>query len=260
MVLSMDRWVGKVAVVTGASSGMGASIAKKLVEAGLKVAGLARRKDRLDELQKILSGKPGTFLPVQTDISNEVEILRAFEQIQETLGPISILVNNAAIVKVGVLLTEGETEDWNRILQVNLIGLSVATRGAIKDMRQNNIDGHIININSTAGHQVPRGIGLSSLNMYSPSKFGVTALTEALRLEMNSLGLKIKITSISPGGTATEMYPGATEQTEDFKESKENGEILDPEDVADGVLYVLSTPPHVQVHELTIVAVAEPRE
>ncbi|KAG5890952.1 hypothetical protein JTB14_026307 [Gonioctena quinquepunctata] len=254
MVLSMDRWVGKVAVVTGASSGIGASIAEKLVEAGLKVAGLARRKDRLEELEKKLSGKPGEFLPVQTDISNEMDILRAFKQTQETLGPISILVNNAGIVNFGDLLTEGKTEDWNRTLQVNLIGLSVATREAIKDMRQNKIDGHIININSTAGHQVPSGI---ALNMYSPSKFGVTALTEALRLEMNSLGLKIKITSISPGGTDTDIFPGEVRQTKRYKELKESGGILEAEDVADGVLYVLSTPPHVQVHELTIAAVAE---
>nr|XP_023028671.1 farnesol dehydrogenase-like [Leptinotarsa decemlineata] len=242
MVLSMNRWIGKVAIVTGASSGIGKSIAEKLVEAGLIVVGLARRKNKLEQIAGELSGKAGKFHPVQADISSEAEILSAFKWIKENLGPIHILVNNAGVMNFG-LLSEGETELWQNILQVNMIGLSVATREAIREMKTNKVDGHIIHINSTVGHYVPD----IPVNMYTASKYGVTALTECLRRELATLNSKIKITSISPGGTDTEIIREVMKQSDTFQQLKENKSILDPEDIADGLIYVLSTPPHVQV-------------
>ncbi|XP_018576001.1 farnesol dehydrogenase-like isoform X2 [Anoplophora glabripennis] len=190
MVLSMERWVGKVAVVTGASSGIGAAIAEALVERGLKVAGLARRKDRLDALAQKLSNKKGKLYPVQTDITKEEDIINAFKWIKENLGPIHILVNNAGVLGQ-TSLVDGNIEIWENILDVNVLGLSIATREAIRDMRANNVDGHIIHINSVAGHQVSQ---IPNMNFYPASKFAVTALAETLRLEMLNLKLKIKIT------------------------------------------------------------------
>ncbi|XP_018576644.1 farnesol dehydrogenase-like [Anoplophora glabripennis] len=254
MVLSMDRWIGKVAVVTGASSGIGAAIAEALVEKGLKVAALARRKDRLEALAKKLSGKKGKLYPVKTDVSKEEDILNAFKWIKENLGPVHILVNNAG-VGGHTTLADGDTEIWKNIINVNVLGLSIATREAIRDMKANNVDGHIIHINSIAGHQV---IDFPGLNVYPASKFAVTALAETLRLELLNSKSKIKITNLSPGPVDTEIIPDSFRNTEQFKGYIQDKMIIEPENIADATIYALSTPPHVQIQELTVRAVIEP--
>lgn len=152
--------------------------------------GLARRKHRIEELAEKLAGKNGKLYAVQADVSKEEDILNAFEWTKKNVGPVHILINNAGIAKNGLLI-DGATEDWRRILDVNVLGLSVATREAVKNMRDNNIDGHIIHINSVVGHKILPHVGI---NIYGPSKFAVTALTETLRQELNSIGSKIKIT------------------------------------------------------------------
>ncbi|KAJ8931746.1 hypothetical protein NQ314_015278, partial [Rhamnusium bicolor] len=242
MVLSMDRWIGKVAIVTGASSGIGATIAEKLVEIGLQVVGLARRKERMEQLAEKLAGKKGKLYPIKTDLSKEEDILNAFKWVKENLGPIHILINNAALNK-STSLTDGDIEIWKNVFAVNVIGLCIATREAVRDMRANNVDGHIIHINSVVGDQV---INFPNLNVYPASKFAVRALAETLRLELNASKLKIKITNLSPGGVDTEMI-GEFKETELYKKFVEAHEILEPEVIADGVIYALSTPPHVQV-------------
>ncbi|KAJ8932619.1 hypothetical protein NQ314_014549 [Rhamnusium bicolor] len=214
MVLSMDRWIGKVAIVTGASSGIGATIAEKLVEIGLQVVGLARRKERMEQLAEKLAGKKGKLYPIKTDLSKEEDILNAFKWVKENLGPIHILINNAALNK-STSLTDGDIEIWKNVFAVNVIGLCIATREAVRDMRANNVDGHIIHINSVVGDQ-----------------------------------------NLSPGGVDTEMI-GEFKETELYKKFVEAHEILEPEVIADGVIYALSTPPHVQIQQLTIRSVTE---
>ncbi|KAF2880510.1 hypothetical protein ILUMI_25663 [Ignelater luminosus] len=251
----MDRWNGKVAVVTGASEGIGAAIVKQLVEAGLKVVGLARNKEKLESLGKTLDGKSGKFYPYRTDITQEEDILKAFEWIKENVGPVHILINNAGVGRFAGL-TDGETKLWKEVLDTNVLGLCIATREAIKDMKANNINGHIIHMNSIAGHKAV------NFNMYSASKFAVTALTETLRQELNSIGSKIKITSLSPGLVETNIFEnisraaGWSEVPKQFLEPFNSG-CLKPEDIADAVMFILATPPHVQVHELTIKPVGE---
>ncbi|KAJ8943903.1 hypothetical protein NQ318_019511 [Aromia moschata] len=196
------------------------------------VAGLARRKDRLDDLANKLAGKKGKFYPVTTDVSKEEDILRAFAWVKENLGPVHILVNNAGICKRGNL-QDDHIEDWESVFKINVLGLCIPTREAIKDMKANNIDGHIIHINSIVGHQACRGA-----SVYPASKFAVTALAETLRLELNSLKSKIKITSISPGLVDTEIVPPHMKTENVYKEEK----IVGPAEIADGVVYALSTP------------------
>lgn len=152
--------------------------------------GLARRKHKIEELADKLAGKKGKIYAFEADVSKEQDILNAFEWTKKNVGPVHILINNAGIVK-NELMIEGNTENWKKILDVNVLGLCIATREAVNNMRENNIDGHIIHINSIGGHQVPLFVGTS---IYPASKFGVTALTETLRQELNSIGSKIKIT------------------------------------------------------------------
>ncbi|XP_044260805.1 farnesol dehydrogenase-like [Tribolium madens] len=247
MVLSMNRFVGKVAVVTGASSGIGAAIVEKLVENGLIVAGVARRAEIIEECAKKYAGKKGKLVAVKADMSKEDDILRAFKWIEGNLGPIHVLVNNAGYATMGGL-TDGKTEEWRKTLDLNIISLCVATREAVRLMRANKVNGHIIHINSIFGHQVTT----HTWNIYPASKYAVTALTETLRQELNALGCKIKITSVSPGLVATEMTTKNKNASADTKAFLAKLPILQPEDIADGICYALSTPEHVQVHELTI--------
>jgi NADP+-dependent farnesol dehydrogenase len=154
------------------------------------VAGFARRSERVEELSKKLKGKKGKLFAVKVDMTKEDDILKGFKWVSEKLGPVHVLVNNAGIAQPTTLI-DGETEKWKKTLDTNVLGLCIATREAIKVMKANKIDGHIIHINSVAGHKVPNFPGL---NIYPASKHAVTALTETLRQEFNNLGLKIKIT------------------------------------------------------------------
>ncbi|KAK4874252.1 hypothetical protein RN001_013612 [Aquatica leii] len=245
MSANMDRWEGKVAVVSGTNSGIGAAIATQLVDAGLKVVGLSRRKNRGEELAKKLIQRKGQFHPLVVDITKEQEVLSAFDWIKEELGPVHILINNAG-VKRSTMLIDGDTSMWKETLDTNILGLCMMTREAVKSMRDNNVDGHIVHMNSLCGHMIPPII---DKNVYCASKYAVTALTETLRQELNTIGSKIKITSISPGFVKTEML--ASTYLKEYKTIKEKP-ALESEDVASAVLYTLSTPPHVQIQDILI--------
>ncbi|KAK4879386.1 hypothetical protein RN001_007532 [Aquatica leii] len=235
----MERWQNKVAVITGASSGIGAAICALLVECGLKVVGLARRKEKIEELAKSLGNKTGKLYAVKTDVTKESDILNAFEWITKNVGPVHILVNCAGVYKKSDLL-DGKTETWKLQLDTNLMGLCIATREAAKIMRENNVDGHIIHINSINGHYVSPNF---KSNLYGASKFGITFLTEALRLELNAIQSKIKITSISPGIVKTGILSESGVSDAIFSTIP----YLEPHDIAETVRYILGTPPHVQV-------------
>jgi NADP+-dependent farnesol dehydrogenase len=251
-VISMDRWVGKVAVVTGASTGIGAAIADQLVSNGLKVVGIARRVELVEQRSQDLSDQPGKLYPYKADVSQQDQIVEAFTWIEDTLGPVHILINNAGVAK-DTTLVDGDYDAWRATLDVNVLGLCVATREAIKSMKKHDVKGHIVHINSLCGHRVPNFPGF---NIYPASKHGVTALTETLRQELNFLGSKIKVTSVSPGLVATEMTT-LKEMDPEKRAVVDTFPVMSPEDIADGVIYVLSTPEHVQVHELTIKPVGE---
>lgn len=120
----------------------------------------------------------------------EADIIAAFDWTSSNLGPVHILVNNAGL-SLPTTLTDGDTDKWRKIIDTNVLGLCIATREAVKNMRKNGVDGHIVHINSVLGHYVHN---VPNLNLYSGTKFAVTALTESLRIELNNLKSKIKIT------------------------------------------------------------------
>ncbi|XP_025837673.1 farnesol dehydrogenase [Agrilus planipennis] len=246
----MSRWVGKVAVVTGASAGIGAAIVEKLVQEGLIVVGFARRKERVEELAKKLQKAKGKLYAVKVDITKEDEIIEGFNWVKKNVGPVHILINNAGVAKNNSLI-DGDSQKWRDVLDTNVFGLCVATREAIKDMKLNNVEGHIIHINSIAGHKV---VNFPKLNVYGGSKYAVTALAETLRNELLHENLKIKVTSVSPGLVKTEIFETADSIE---KAAIEGRPALTSEDVADAVWYALATPPHVEIPELTIKPLGE---
>ncbi|XP_069691186.1 dehydrogenase/reductase SDR family member 11-like isoform X2 [Periplaneta americana] len=190
--VAMERWVGRVAVVTGASSGIGAAIARDLVKKGLKVVGLARRLDRLQVAAVELKDLPGELHAVQCDITKEQDILSAFKWVKEHLGGVDVMVNNAGLLHQA-FLSDGETSEWREMLDVNVLGLSICTREAISSMKERGVtDGHIVHINSISGHGLPPSSTMCY--MYGATKNAVTMLAEGLRRELVKNNSKIRVT------------------------------------------------------------------
>ncbi|XP_017777387.1 PREDICTED: farnesol dehydrogenase-like [Nicrophorus vespilloides] len=251
----MDRWHGKLAIVTGASSGIGYAISEELVKKGLQVVGLARRVDRVEALARTLEGQPGKLHARKTDITKESELLESLKWAAEKFGVAHILINNAGVARPVDLIT-GSSEDFRLVIETNLISVAIGTREVVQKMLEGKVEGHILNINSICGHYVPM---LPLNNMYPASKHAITGFTETLRQELFQRGSKIKVTSVSPGYVKTEI--GSANGFFDLKEIKELEEsapYLESKDVADAVIYVLGTPQHVQVTELTIRPTGEP--
>ncbi|GJQ80688.1 hypothetical protein Trydic_g9270 [Trypoxylus dichotomus] len=219
------------------------------------VVGLARRIEKLDALCKELKSEPGKLYPLKTDITKEADIKYAFVWTDTNVGSISLLVNNAGVAKPTNIIN-GTTSDFKMVFDTNVMGLTIACREAINTMLNNKVDNAlIININSIAGHFVPP---LPLKNVYPASKHAVTALTETLRQELINLGSNIRVTSISPGYVETEIAKvnGFLEH-EDIVAIEKMAPRLQADDVANAIYYVVSTPPHVQITELTIRPVGE---
>ncbi|XP_017029126.1 farnesol dehydrogenase [Drosophila kikkawai] len=249
----MDRWLNRVAVVTGASSGIGAACCRDLVAKGLVVVGLARREDRLQELKDSLPADQAKRFHVRKcDVSKEQEVIATFAWIDSQLGGADVLVNNAGIARPGVgITTDGNTDALRAILDTNVLAVSWCTREAFRSLQKRNInDGHVVIVNSVAGHRVPNVPGMT-LGMYAPSKHAITALTEVLRQEFINSKSQTKVTSISPGAVDTEIVD------KDVMLNFPDLPMLRSEDVADAVSYCIQTPPNVQIHELMIKPVGE---
>ncbi|XP_062558602.1 farnesol dehydrogenase-like [Armigeres subalbatus] len=243
----MERWSGKVAVVTGASSGIGAAIAKDLAKAGLVVVGLARRVDRVEALKADLPEAAGDLLyAVKCDVSNEEDILQVFKWVEKKFGGVDVLVNNAGVLRETDLIESDNTKMLREVLDTNVLGLVLCSREAYQSMKKRSVDGHIVHINSIVGHNV---LNFPKFNIYPASKHAVTAITETMRNELRNAGTKIKITSISPGVVRTEILPDT------FVD--EGYPMLESEDISEAVLFALGTPPRVQIHEVIIKPVGE---
>ncbi len=240
---SLAHMSGKVALVTGASSGIGTAVADQLVSAGLKVAVCARRLDRLKQWQAGLAEDTDT-MAIQADLRDESSIAAMFARIRDDWGGVDVLINNAGLGHAAPLMT-GNTEHWRDMLEVNVLALCICTREAIADMRGRGDDGHVVHVSSMASHRVPPGSGV-----YSASKYAVRALTEGLRAELRAAGSSIRVTAISPGYVETEFAEHYHKSAEAARKTYSRYKVLEAADIANGVTYILSQPKHVQIHDL----------
>ncbi|XP_012279687.1 farnesol dehydrogenase [Orussus abietinus] len=241
----MDRWVGKVALVTGASSGIGAGVTEALAKAGLKVVAAARREDRLRELQAKVKGSKGAIYPKKCDVSKEEDVLEIFRWIEKELGGVDLVVNNAGVLYSDTI-EESSTEKFRQILGVNVLGTATCCREAIRSLKKRDVEGQIINVNSIAGHYAQALF--DPLSIYPASKYAITGMTASLINELALQKSKIKVTSISPGAVYTDMIKNAGFSGNIFSRYP----ILEAQEVVDAILYVVSTPPNVQITELTL--------
>ena len=224
----MDRWKGKVAWVTGASSGIGRAIVERLVARGMRVAASARRVDRLATLEGAHA------FPL--DVRDENAIGECAQRIVSELGGIDVLVNNAGLGRHAPLC-EGPVEAWREMLEVNVLGLAICTQHAVADMHRRGGEGHVIHIASMASHRVPPNSG-----MYSATKYAVRSLTEGLRQELRAAGSPVRVSAISPGFVETEFAGVYWNDEAKAKETYSSFRVLDAVDVADALEYLLGAP------------------
>ncbi|CAD6244127.1 GSCOCG00013258001-RA-CDS [Cotesia congregata] len=242
----MDRWVGKSAIVTGVSSGIGEIIVEKLVYAGVNVLGLARREDRLQALAQRFKGAKGKFHYLKCDLRNEQDILKAFACAEKTFGCLDILVNNAGVFFIAPF-DAAKTEDYRSLMDINVLAPAICIREALKLMRKHKNDGHIININSVAGHNAV--ISEVPMNLYPASKFALRAMTETLKREIKLKQDKIRVTGIHPGLVKTEILNAFGDKTNELLDKMP---YMESKDVADCVIFALSMPQNVQVSKINI--------
>ncbi|HYN91213.1 MAG TPA: SDR family NAD(P)-dependent oxidoreductase [Thermoleophilaceae bacterium] len=234
---------GRVAAVTGASSGIGEATARALSAAGASVALGARRADRLEALAESLEGRS---LVKEVDVSDEEQARSFVREAHDELGGLHILVNNAGVMLLGPV-TDADTDDWRRMIAVNLLGLLYCTHAALPLIGQSG-GGDIVNVSSVAGRRADAGAAV-----YNMTKFGVHGFSEALRQEALHVG--IRVTTVAPGFVDTELQGHNTNplvQQAMSKARDQIGEVLRPEDIADAILHAVTRPAHVCVNEVVV--------
>ena len=236
---------GRVALVTGASSGIGEATAVALAQAGAAVAIGARRADRLDALAAKLRDDGARVLTLDLDVTDEAACRDAVARTRAELGGLDVLVNNAGVMLLGTIVG-ADVEDWRRMLSTNVLGLMYMTHAAIDGMVEQG-SGDVVNISSVAGRTARKGAGV-----YNASKWAVNAFSESLRQEVTTRGVRISL--VEPGAVATELTDHITQPDAKAASQRMYTEMtpLQADDVARAILYVVSQPPHVAVNEVLV--------
>ncbi|KAL5284850.1 DHRS11.2 family protein [Megaselia abdita] len=233
------NWNNEVAIVSGASAGIGASVALNLANLGMTVIGLARRNKLIDALnEQVTGGGPGKIIGRKCDVTNENDIDETFKWIKENFSSIKIFVNNAGINKANFLI-ESPYDDFKNLFDVNVIASCNCIKNVVRLMREQNVKGgHIFVINSVLGHRIVE-VPVPLFNVYPATKHAITALCQTTRAEFMFFKLDIKLTSINPGMVDTDFLK-CYQSTEMFPKLK-------PDGVAKAVVYAMNTPDYVQV-------------
>ncbi len=245
----MSRIAGKLALVTGASSGIGRSCARRFAADGAHLVLWARRKDRLDALAAELVKAHGVRVATAAvDVRDRAAVERAAAALADSVP--DILLNNAGLAAGLSKLHEGDPDDWDRMIDTNIKGLAYVSRAVIPLMIAAG-RGHVVNIGSIAGHQVyPMG------NLYNASKFGVKALSEGMSVDL--LGTPIRVSSVDPGHVHTEFASVRYHGDESRVDGLYKGfRPLSPDDVAEVVSYVVNAPEHVTIADVIVMPTAQ---
>ena len=235
----------QVAIVTGASSGIGAATARLLAREGAAVTLAARRLDRLHALRDEIERAGGRALVVETDVTDRGQCERMVAETLEAWGRLDVLVNNAGVMPLS-LVKNLHVDEWARMVDVNVNGVLYGTAAALPAMMAQG-RGHLVNVSSNAGRHVFEGGAV-----YCATKFAVRAFSEGLRMELGP-AFGIRVTCIEPGAVTTELASHITD--EDMKKDDGRWEgvtFLTSEDIAESILYALSAPPHATVHEVLV--------
>jgi NADP-dependent 3-hydroxy acid dehydrogenase YdfG len=231
------------ALVTGASSGIGAATARALAEHGAAVALVARRKDRLAALAAEIGG-----FPIQTDVTDREQAVAAVEHAARELGRLDIVINNAGVMLLGPIV-DAPVEEWDRMVGLNLQGLLYIAHAALPHLlsaaeREPRRVADLVNVSSVAGRRVGAGGGI-----YQMTKHGVGVFSEALRQEIT--GRYVRSSLIEPGATESELVTHVREEVRN-QLAANVAQTLRAEDVADAILYIVTRPRHVAINEILV--------
>jgi NADP-dependent 3-hydroxy acid dehydrogenase YdfG len=243
---------GRVAVVTGATSGIGAATATALVANGAAVALVGRREERLDELAVLLDG--AGVVPIAADVSDPVALARVAETVRAKLGRIDLVVANAGVM-LGAPFEEADPAEWDRMIDVNLRGLLHTARVFTPDLLAAADDGlpaDLVHVSSVASH-----LAFPNYGVYSATKAAVSHLTRNLRSELGPRGVRVK--TVEPGLVATELGDDMAHDAgrEMLAGMRQQIASLEPGDIADAIAYAVAAPPRVNVAELIVVPTAQ---
>ncbi|XP_037070890.1 dehydrogenase/reductase SDR family member 11-like [Pollicipes pollicipes] len=245
----MERYRGRVAVITGVSSGIGEALVRALVQAGVRVAGCARSSEKLQTLKQSLGTDQARFLAVTCDLAQEDQVRAFFSQVVAEWGSVDILINNAGLAFNSSLL-DGTVEEWRTMANINIVALCFCTQLAVQTMQETGVtDGYIIHINSESGHMHPVP---SKFHFYSATKHAVRALTESMRLELSKTLPSARISSVSPGLVETQFLAKMSGRPEQQLNVFTRMKALQVEDVVETVVHLLETPLHVQIHDVLL--------
>ncbi|HEX9727033.1 MAG TPA: SDR family oxidoreductase [Gemmatimonadales bacterium] len=237
---------GRIAIVTGASSGIGEATAGALAEQGARVALLARRADRLQAVADAIRARGGSALALAVDVTNRAAVTQAVERVVDEWVRVDVLVNNAGIMPLSPVRS-GLVEDWDRMIDVNIKGLLYGIAAVLPHMLEQR-RGHIVNVGSVAGRRpFPGG------TVYSATKYAVRSISAGLRLEL-SPNDHIRVTDIEPGVVDTELTDHILDPAirDRFSTTWAARRPLDAADVARAIVYVVTQPEHVNVNELLV--------
>jgi NADP-dependent 3-hydroxy acid dehydrogenase YdfG len=243
-----QRLDGTVALVTGASSGIGEATAQVLADEGARVAVVARRKDRLEALAERIGADRA--LVIEADVTAEDQAAAAVERAASELGRLDLLVNNAGVMLLGPIV-DAPIEEWQRMVQLNLLGLLYCTHAALPHLlkaAETDLRGvaDVVNISSVAGRVARLNSGV-----YNATKHGVGAFSESLRQEVTAR--HVRVTLIEPGATATELaFQNRPEILEGMAQTFGGIEIMQAEDIAEAIRYAVTQPRRVAVNEILI--------
>jgi NADP-dependent 3-hydroxy acid dehydrogenase YdfG len=246
----MGELDGTVALVTGASSGIGEATALALAERGATVAIAARRKDRLDALATTIRDGGGQALVLEADITSQPEAERTVETTASELGRLDILVNNAGMMLLGPI-ENAPLQEWDEMVDINVRGLLYCAHAAVPHLLRAAEDGprqvsDMVNVSSVAGRAPRRGSGV-----YNLTKHGVGAFSESLRQELTTRHVRISL--VEPGAVATELVShNRPEIQEQSRERFRHMERMQPTDIADAIRYIVTRPRHMAINEMLI--------
>ncbi|MFL5833045.1 MAG: SDR family NAD(P)-dependent oxidoreductase [Solirubrobacterales bacterium] len=245
-----DSLKDTVALVTGASSGIGEATAKALAARGASVALVARRPDRLESLGSAIADAGGTALPIEADVSDREQAQTAVARAVEELGRLDVLVNNAGVMLLGPI-ENAPVEEWEQMIEVNLLGLLYTAHAALPHLLEA-AEGEprrvadLVNISSVAGRMARKGSGV-----YNATKHGVGAFSESLRQEVT--GKHLRVSLVEPGAVDTELQSHNRPEIEEQIRSRfVEMDILQSEDIADAIAYVVTRPRHVAINEVLV--------
>jgi NADP-dependent 3-hydroxy acid dehydrogenase YdfG len=235
---------GTVALVTGASSGIGEATARALAASGARVAVAARRKDRLDRLAGELDG-----LAIETDVTDRAQAEAAVETTVSELGRLDIVVNNAGVMLLGPIV-DAPVEEWDRMISLNLQGLLYVAHAAIPHLlraaeSEPRRVADLVNVSSVAGRRVGAGGGI-----YQATKHAVGVFSEALRQEVTSRYVRSSL--IEPGATESELVMHVREEVRGALNPLADSEKLRAEDIADAIVFIVTRPRHVAINEVLV--------